>query len=726
MWGTFDRVLDLAMSWWENSVVAGFINNISLCVHEMEEPALVAASAIRRKPTKMAQANKPEVKQSVKVKPLDVKKRKKNSFVMRQAEPSDTLSTSTPSPRRRRPRTFYDRYQQEENDNPSSSSSVSIRSSSSDDDDDDVRTPPMRKIPARSATSTASKSTSILDSMRNHRTGRSSSQIKRTSNGVAMTDADDNDDEEKQGDSFNPRRDTDRLQQQLPRKRPWKRKKLMVQGKKKAAPSKKRKISSYRTNDTDTDDEEEEGSSTHAVAPSRQRFKAKETSRVILRDDSEQEEEELVLVQSKKRRGRPPKVKKQAHLFIDDDSSEASLVDNETEYARQDKTPTARRHKGEIKRMETMILEDEPGDPNRRRAKNLSERRRPWTDELHKHKHVHRHSRREATEPPILDEDSSDDNSPEGLNQQSSFDTSHQHDGKKIKRFRQTPHPARNGKSCVSTAPYYSYSSSPSILASPIFSAPGQSKSEHLQNVASPTRSIDSTTSVLDDEQEEEKLENYDYSREQQFVDDGTGKQPVHSFTVNYVMGVLKQEAVAVAKQLSSEIQSRGKASKSKKPVIKAESKHLLAVADKMSITTMTTMRQRIRTTKLPTLYIRAEDSCHEGIQLVNKQCRADIVKSRDLVKQLKSQGDALHAQLQELETQYQNVQRDHDTAGRINERETHPALRPYLLAASNEAAATMGSEKAKNTTAPKALRCFQPAPKGTMSRLLEKMASVT
>jgi hypothetical protein len=200
-----------------------------------------------------------------------------------------------------------------------------------------------------------------------------------------------------------------------------------------------------------------------------------------------------------------------------------------------------------------------------------------------------------------------------------------------------------------------------------------------------------------------------DMPTEIQFKDDGCGKKRADHFTIQFSIEVTKKEATRLARGRAGHLKQKGR---------REESKQLLVATDRHCETIIKQVRQRLRTTMLPLVYARTEDSCKEGMDKVNQQREADVKKTAQLHEKLKEQREHFEKQLNEELEKRDQLRQEKLDAEKAGKREIHPAIARYL-------SESKGSDDLEQPNQRQAsVATYRPAPKGTMARLLQKMTS--
>lgn len=192
------------------------------------------------------------------------------------------------------------------------------------------------------------------------------------------------------------------------------------------------------------------------------------------------------------------------------------------------------------------------------------------------------------------------------------------------------------------------------------------------------------------------------------FRDDGSGRKPVHSYTLNYAIQLIKKEAEKAVKAVVVDVKQHQQMGN--------KNRNLSVAADKLSQTIVERVRLRLRETKLPAYYARAADTCLESLADINRQRRGDMEQSSLLLGKLRQQRMQLEGQLAGEEKRKKLLRDRLAAMEQVDCDRIHPLL---LLSKQRQKPATVVIGKQPSSADP-AFRSFCPAPPGTMARLCE------
>jgi hypothetical protein len=236
-------------------------------------------------------------------------------------------------------------------------------------------------------------------------------------------------------------------------------------------------------------------------------------------------------------------------------------------------------------------------------------------------------------------------------------------------------------------------------------------KAAHPKQLALRDDSSDNDSiSISFDEQSEQEPSDDDNnvdngaSYETQFLNDATGKKPVHASTLQFTIHVLQQQATQAITEIASDLRAQG---------AKQEAKQVQIRSDLHQKKIVQTVRQLLRSTKVPSTYAKVEDPCVEHMHTVNQERRQDMERADQLLDKLSQQRERLEQELEEETNRFNELQKR--VAQDVKARdETH-----FLLSQLESDDPRNANAKKQGVDPPRKLRS---APKGTMSTLLLKL----
>jgi hypothetical protein len=203
------------------------------------------------------------------------------------------------------------------------------------------------------------------------------------------------------------------------------------------------------------------------------------------------------------------------------------------------------------------------------------------------------------------------------------------------------------------------------------------------------------------------------YSRtlyEPLFVEDGTGKKPIHGLNLKFACSLLQQQAEAATSKVCASLSRKG---------FKQESKRLQVRSDKHSKKVIGKVRQLLRSTKLPKAYTRAEDPCVEPMDRVNREREKDIERTENVLEKLAQQRQRLEEELKKETRRYEQLVVEHDNVHADANDDEHAHSLLSQLKGETSSSTGRHPKDGRQKAVPLKLRS---APKGTMSRLILKM----
>lgn len=187
---------------------------------------------------------------------------------------------------------------------------------------------------------------------------------------------------------------------------------------------------------------------------------------------------------------------------------------------------------------------------------------------------------------------------------------------------------------------------------------------------------------------------------QQQFLDDGSGRRPVHAHTLHSAMRVVKSSAGRMVRMCRvTDV----------KKCIRLE-RHVESITQQV--------RQRLRTSKLPTVYTRADESCLDSMAEINSQRQVDIEMSKRVLEQLRVKRQQLEKELRNEMNQKEQYQQQHTSMKQYQRERVHPLLLDYTKDTMTQDLVVVES----NTVETIKFRNFSPAPAGTMAKLCAAM----
>jgi hypothetical protein len=199
---------------------------------------------------------------------------------------------------------------------------------------------------------------------------------------------------------------------------------------------------------------------------------------------------------------------------------------------------------------------------------------------------------------------------------------------------------------------------------------------------------------------------------EPRFVANGTGKKPMHALNLQFAVHLLEEQADIATSKICSSLSRKG---------LQQESKRLQVRSDKHSTKVIGKVRQRLRSTKLPDTYTRAQDPLAEPMNRINREREKDLERTENVLEKLAQQRERLEEELKQETRRYDKLEAERARAqaddGDGDDDHAHSLL-SQLNGAITAANTTAGGTKQK--AVPLKLRS---APKGTMAKLVLKIA---
>jgi hypothetical protein len=200
---------------------------------------------------------------------------------------------------------------------------------------------------------------------------------------------------------------------------------------------------------------------------------------------------------------------------------------------------------------------------------------------------------------------------------------------------------------------------------------------------------------------------------EPRFVADGSGKKPMHALNLQFAVHLLEEQADVATSQICSSLSRKG---------LQQESKRLRVRSDRHSKQVIGRVRQRLRSTKIPDAYTRAQDPLAEPMDRINSEREKDLERTENVLEKLAQHRERLEEELKEETRRYDKLEAERARAQAGNDDDDDGGGHAHsLLSQLNGAtatAATVGGTIQKSV--PLQLRS---APKGTMARLVLKIA---
>jgi hypothetical protein len=195
---------------------------------------------------------------------------------------------------------------------------------------------------------------------------------------------------------------------------------------------------------------------------------------------------------------------------------------------------------------------------------------------------------------------------------------------------------------------------------------------------------------------------------ESRFVADGSGKKPMHALNLQFAVHLLEEQADIATSKVCSSLSRKG---------FKQESKRLQVRSDKHSKQVISKVRQRLRSTKLPDAYTRAQDPLAEPMDRINREREKDLERTENVLEKLAQQRERLEEELKQETRRHDKLaaERERAQAGDDDDEDDHAHS---LLSQLNGATITATAGSTRQIAVP-----LKSAPKGTMARLILKIA---
>jgi hypothetical protein len=217
-------------------------------------------------------------------------------------------------------------------------------------------------------------------------------------------------------------------------------------------------------------------------------------------------------------------------------------------------------------------------------------------------------------------------------------------------------------------------------------------------------------TDLSDSENDTNTDTNDSILHEPRFVADGSGKKPMHALNLQFAVHLLEEQAEIATSKVCSSLSRKG---------LKQESKRLQVRSDKHSTQIIGKIRQRLRSTKLPDAYTRAQDPLAEPMDRINSEREKDLERTEIVLEKLAQQRERLEEELKQETLRYDKLAAERaraqaDDNGDDDDDHAHS----LLLKLNGVTTTAVGGTRQKAVPLQ-----LQSAPKGTMARLVLKIA---
>jgi hypothetical protein len=198
---------------------------------------------------------------------------------------------------------------------------------------------------------------------------------------------------------------------------------------------------------------------------------------------------------------------------------------------------------------------------------------------------------------------------------------------------------------------------------------------------------------------------------EPRFVADSSGKKPIHALNLQFAVHLLEEQADIATSKVCASLSRKG---------FQQESKRLQVRSDKHSKKVIGKVRQLLRSTKLPDAYTRAQDPLAEPMDRINREREKDLERTENVLEKLAQQRERLEDELKQETRRYDKLAAERASAQADDDDDDDDHAHSLLSQLNGATAATTTAGSTRQKAVPLKL---QSAPKGTMARLILKIA---